>query len=74
MDPLSYINFLVTCMTCVTNQGTKYAIKDSSYYMTIHDDVYGTQNLNGPYFKITKVKSNSRTIQSTDTYEVDINY
>ena len=74
MDPLSYINFLVTCMTCVTNQGTKYAIKDSSYYMTIHDDVYGNQNLNGPYFKITKVKSNSRTIQSADTYEVDINY
>lgn len=74
MDPLSYINFLVTCMTSVTNNNNNQAIKDSSYYMTIHDDVYGDQNLNGPYFKITKVKSNSKTIQTADTYEVDINY
>lgn len=74
MDPLSYINFLVTCMTCETNTKDVQAIKDSSYYMTIHDDVYGDQSLNGPYFKITKVKSNSKTIQTADTYEVDINY
>lgn len=74
MDPLSYINFLVTCMTCETNTKDVQAIKDSSYYMTIHDDIYGDQTLNGPYFKITKVKSNSKTIQTVDTYEVDINY
>lgn len=75
MDPLSYINYLVTCMTASTNTGSNSeVIKDSSYYMTIHDDVYGDENLNGPYFKITKVNSNGKTLQTKDTYEVDINY
>ena len=74
LDPLSYINYLVTCMTSVTNRNNNTAIKDSSYYLTIHDDVYGDQNLNGPYFKITKVKSRGKTLQTADTYEVDINY
>lgn len=74
LDPLSYINYLVTCMTSVTNKNNNTAIKDSSYYLTIHDDVYGDQNLNGPYFKITKVKSRGKTLQTADTYEVDINY
>ena len=74
LDPLSYINYLVTCMTSVTNNNKNVAIKDSSYYLTIHDDVYGDQNLNGPYFKITKVKSSGKTLQTADTYEVDINY
>ena len=74
LDPLSYINYLVTCMTSVTNNNNNVAIKDSSYYLTIHDDVYGDQNLNGPYFKITKVKSSGKTLQTADTYEVDINY
>lgn len=73
MDPLSYINFLVTCMTATTNSDND-AIKDSSYYMTIHDDVYGNENLNGPYFKVTKVSSNGKTLQMEDSYEVDINY
>ena len=74
LDPLSYINYLVTCMTSVTNKNNNTAIKDSSYYLTIHDDVYGDQNLKGPYFKITKVKSKGKTLQTADTYEVDINY
>lgn len=74
LDPLSYINYLVTCMTSVTNNNNNVAIKDSSYYLTIHDDVYGDQNLNGPYFKITKVNSNGKTLQTADTYEVDINF
>ena len=74
MDPLSYINFLVTCMTATSNNNNNVAIKDSSYYMTIHDDVYGNENLNGPYFKITKVESSGKTLQTADTYEVDINY
>ena len=47
MDPLSYINFLVTYMSSNTNTGTG-PIKDSSYYLSIVDDTYG--ELGGPYF------------------------
>lgn len=73
MDPLSYINYLVTCM--IANSNSNAAIlTDSSYYMTIHDDVYGENSLNGPYFKVSKVTSNTSTISSADVYEVDIGY
>lgn len=71
-DPLSYINYLVTCMISNTNSKDS-VILDSSYYMIIHDDKYG-QDLGGPYFTVEKVLANSGTIHSYDVYEVDVGY
>lgn len=71
-DPLSYINYLVSCM--ISNTNAKDAvILDSSYYMVIHDDKYG-QDLGGPYFTVEKILANSGTIHSYDVYEVDVGY
>ena len=71
-DPLSYINYLVTCMISTTNNKDA-VILDSSYYLVIHDDKYG-QDLGGPYFTVDKILANSGTIHSYDVYEVDVGY
>lgn len=73
IDPLSYINYLVTCMTS-NEDSTESPIKTSTYYLTIHDDTYGEENMSGPYFKITKVKADGKALASADTYELDIGY
>lgn len=70
-DVLSYINFLVTCMIANTNKNTD-AIQDSSYYMSVYDDVLS--EFGGPYFKITQVISEDQTLNSIDTYELDVGY
>lgn len=70
IDPISYINYLVSCMVSDTNSKDA-VILDSSYYLTIHDDVYS--EFGGTYFKITKVSSKA-TMFNANTYEVDIGY
>ena len=71
IDVISYVNFLVTCMIASSNTGTG-PIQDSSYYISIFDDRMG--ELGGPYFKITQVLSKTQTLNSIDTYEVDVGY
>jgi len=73
MDALSYLNYLVTCM-CSNTSDPESPLKDSAYYLTIHDDVFGENELNGPYFRVTKVSSTTKTLATADTYEVDIGY
>lgn len=70
-DVLSYINFLTTCMIANTNTTTD-AIQDSSYSLSIQDDTMN--EFGGPYFKISQMKSEAQTINSVDTYEVDVGY
>lgn len=71
LDPLSYINYLVTCM--VSNDSDPSSpLKNSSYYMTIVDDVYNEYG--GAHFTIREVKSKTKTIATADTYEVDVGY
>lgn len=70
MDPVSYLNYLVTCMT--SNTSGDSILKDSVYYLTIYDDTRG--ELGGPYFKITEVKSQGKTLATADTYEVDVGF
>lgn len=71
-DPLTYIQYLVTCMSASSNGDG--VLKDSTYRMTIFDDNFGDLDLNGPYFKITKIASSSKALATADTYEVDIGY
>lgn len=73
MDPISYINYLVTCM-CSNTSDENNPLKDSAYFLTIQDDTFGQNELNGPYFKISKVDSEKGTLTAANTYEVDIGY
>jgi len=70
-DPLSYINYLVTCMICESDTGDD-VITDSSYYLTIQEDAYGEYG--GPYFTIKQMYSNTKTIHNEDVYEVDVGF
>lgn len=47
-------------------------IKNAKYVLTIHDDMAG--DFGGPYFKISKVVSGVKEINSLDTYEVNIGF
>lgn len=71
LDPLSYINYLVTCMSSNTNT-TDSPIQDSSYYLTIQDDI--NNEFGGSYFKIHKVTANGNILNCPDVYEIDVGY
>lgn len=71
VTPIAYMNYLVDSMVNNTNNNED-GINNSKYYLTIHDDY--TNNLGGTYFKVTEVNKHTKTLNSTDTYEVDVNY
>ena len=71
IDILTYINYVVACMTAATNTGTT-TLKDSVYQLIIMDDV--DNNYGGTYFKVEKIGTTTRTVTSADVYEVDIGY
>ena len=68
---LNYLNYLVNCMSSQSTSSSEL-IKQAKYILTIHDDLTG--DLGGPYFKISKVASSAKNINSLDTYEVNIGY
>lgn len=70
VNVLSYMNYLVDSM--INNNNKVTGVSDSKYYLTIHDDTRNT--LGGTYFKVEEVSKNTKTINSLDTYEIDINY
>lgn len=70
MNPLTYLNYLVTCMS--SNTSGSDILRDSTYYLTIQDDSRG--ELGGPYFTITEVRAGASTLAANDTYEVDVGF
>lgn len=68
---LEYLNYLADSMISSANPSGS-AIKKSKYFLSIHDDF--TNEVGGTYFKITEVSKDTKTIKSTDTYEIDVNY
>ena len=68
---LNYLNYLVNCMSSQSTSSSEL-IKQAKYILTIHDDLTG--DLNGPYFKISKIASSAKNINSLNTYEVNIGY
>lgn len=68
---LNYLNYLINCMSPQATSSTSL-IKGSKYILTIHDDLTG--DLGGPYFKISKITTSAKSINSLDTYEVNIGY
>ena len=70
-DVLAYINYLTNCMTSITSDSSSI-LKDSRYYLTIYDEKGG--DLGGSYFKVTKVNARYQSVDSYDTYTIDIGY
>lgn len=68
---LEYLNYLADSMISSANSAGS-ALKRSKYFLSIHDDF--TNEVGGTYFKITEVSKDTKTIKSTDTYEIDVNY
>lgn len=71
VDPLTYLNYLVNCMTPQNDSGATIT-KSAKYYLSIVDEV--SNDLNGPYFKITRVDVATTSVDSYDTYTVDVGY
>lgn len=72
MDPLSYLNYLVSCMSPLgTNDRS---IGNATYYLSIVDDV--SNKYGGPYFKVTKVTADTsaESLAQSGVYEVDVGY
>lgn len=70
IDVLDYLNYLVGCMTSVSNVSDK-GLKNSRYHLKIVDDF--SNDLKGPYFQIVKVGVNE-VVSDIDTYEVDVGF
>lgn len=71
---LSYMNYLVNCMSSITDPDDSI-IKKSKYFLSLEDDVSG--KMGGSYFKVTKVNANDRTKasqDSPDTFTIDVGY
>lgn len=62
---LEYLNYLVNCMVPKDSEPYKY-------YLQIFDTV--TEEFKGPYFIIKKVSHNTSTVNSLDTYELDVGF
>lgn len=69
-DIISYLNYLVSCMT--SNSSQDAFIKDAAYHLIMKDETSG--ELSGPYFQIVKVNTKSTTITSLKAYEVNIGF
>lgn len=70
IDALSYINYLVTCMSPTTT-AKKDPLRDANYYLTICED-----KERGTYFTVKKVSSSEGivSLNNSDVYEVDVGY
>lgn len=78
MDPLSYLNYLVTYMSSLSNN-INAVLKDSIYYLTIYDTTSNAElgtDFDGPFFKISKIQApyGKKYLSSIKTYEIDIGY
>lgn len=71
VSTFDYMNYLVDSMVPYSNANMS-DLSNSKYYLTIHDDY--TNTLGGTYFKVNEVNKNVKQINSTNTYEVDVNY
>lgn len=68
INTLSYINYLVGCMSNITNDKNAI-IRNSSYYITYVDDTKGT------YFKINEITpTTSTSVLTNNLFEITVGY
>lgn len=72
MDLLTYLDYIVSCMSANTNTDKSKALKDSTYHLVIMDDLNNDND--GAYFKVVKMGATTRSKTSDNTYEVDIGF
>lgn len=65
-----YISYLVSCMV-FEGDDSKY-LKSSCYFWSCYDDT--SNKYGGTYFKVIRVATNSNTLASYNTYELNIGY
>lgn len=66
IDPISYINYLVSCMSNAKNKGK---LNDSSYFIFYKDD-----QQNGAQFEIKEIKSSAASNSYNAVYEATVGY
>lgn len=69
---MDYLVYLVNCMIPESDYKDSIQIHTAKYYMKIEDDI--KNKYNGAYFKVVKVDTVLTSIDSFDTYELDIGY
>ena len=68
---LSYLNYVVNCMSDIVNTDNTL-IKKGRYTFLVYDDI--TSGFEGPYFKVVKAISSTKSQNSLDIYDIDIGY
>lgn len=71
ISPFARLNYLVSCMTNIRSDPLN-VIQDSKYALNVVDDITGEWG--GAYFKVTEILKNINTINSLDTYEINVGY
>lgn len=72
ISPIEYINYLVSCMSNMSNSKDS-TIRDSSYYITYENDY--DNKMGGAYFNISEVKPNSViSTYGNNIYEITVGY
>ena len=72
ISPIEYINYLVSCMSNMSNSKDS-TIRDSSYYITYENDY--DNKMGGAYFNISEVKPNSIiSTYGNNIYEITVGY
>lgn len=68
---LEYLNYLVSCMTCLTDSSDQSLNLSSRYMMAVFDDYRGEYG--GAYFRVNKISKNAGN-DTTSMYTIDIGY
>lgn len=69
---LDYLNYLVSCMTCVTDVDKESLDLSARYMIAVYDDYRG--EFGGAYFKVSKISKNMTADNSANMYSIDIGY
>lgn len=71
MSVLDYLKYLVSCMIA-SSDNSQGIFKSNRYVITFYDGV--SEQLDGPYFKVSHMVSSSPAQSSLYNYELDIGY
>ena len=71
ISPIEYINYLVSCMSNMTNSKNSI-IRNSSYYITYENDY--DNKMGGAYFNISEISSDTIPNYGNHIYEINVGY
>lgn len=68
---LDYLNYLVSCMTCITDTDSESLDLSARYMIAVFDDYRGEYG--GAYFRVNKISKNAG-VDTSSMYTIDIRY